>query len=811
MFERLRKFFKSKQKGQSVIVFAASAPILCAFMGMAMDFGWMYLNQSRLQNAADAAAIAGAKTLVGDETTPETPLSDYRYATLVANSDSGLITLKEGNVISSRSKNGKSSTGSLAGDIVAMKYAEKYNLQTWLGSDKTQLVTSDDIGRQYDSSGNLVSENIKFNSVLYGPNTEDYEALYYTVTLSTKVDHLFGTILEYFGIGQLPAVATSAVKISHAPIVHGPTLYDQMKKIETEKTYPFWESISRETKKSGSGLDANQRAIITSGASYQATTLYRTEAVDLNTYGVNGSSADSYTRSKHSSTEQINWDNLFIDFEPDAFVNLENVDYDLNELAYSKYGLSDTLGDSSYSDATFSDAKRYYRIHYPIRINSTYKVRNYAPYNKEPPDSLYIMIEQEVGIKTVTYSDGGTYTRGHNSNSVHQIIINNNVANTNENTHRPLVFFYEGPEVLSKEEANAANLDIYDGDDYVGVRPFLPVILNLNADFRGIVFAQNNPVIICGNGHKMEGFVVAREFRRLKTAADFQSEKDSSGKQKYVNFNYVQYNSSTGKYDTTSKNAYAEISTLKDVSSSPSSFTASSYDYKKSNQKYVKVQANINGTWIDAYVQDGQWYTSPATKSDKIQINYNGDKTKYSYRTMLLFPFTYNNKTYVATPDSKFYVKVTSERVIDYTKGSTSSTDTNWDYQSVPTMYVSGTSYNYEETYYNVKGETKKKTTRMAIGDVAWMPVTTISATISATSGRYTESPDDYTSFQDDDALRYDYVNTFNLKSSSVYNSFLNVGLVNYTYLSKYEASSTKTATQSHDMFFTTYRSQHID
>ena len=36
--------------------------------------------------------------------------------------------------------------------------------------------------------------------------------------------------------------------------------------------------------------------------------------------------------------------------------------------------------------------------------------------------------------------------------------------------------------------------------------------LNLEKDFRGILFAPNSPVCIKGNGHKLQGFVVAKEF-----------------------------------------------------------------------------------------------------------------------------------------------------------------------------------------------------------------------------------------------------------------------------------------------------------
>ena len=57
---------------------------------------------------------------------------------------------------------------------------------------------------------------------------------------------------------------------------------------------------------------------------------------------------------------------------------------------------------------------------------------------------------------------------------------------------------------------------------YVGhARNSLPVILNLNANFNGVLFMPNSPVVINGNGNNFEGFVVAEKFLKLKDAHDF--------------------------------------------------------------------------------------------------------------------------------------------------------------------------------------------------------------------------------------------------------------------------------------------------
>ena len=52
-----------KNKGQIAILLALLMPIFLLMLGIALDLGWYYLNVSRLQNAADAAAIAGAQEI----------------------------------------------------------------------------------------------------------------------------------------------------------------------------------------------------------------------------------------------------------------------------------------------------------------------------------------------------------------------------------------------------------------------------------------------------------------------------------------------------------------------------------------------------------------------------------------------------------------------------------------------------------------------------------------------------------------------------------------------------------------------------
>ena len=60
----LRKILKLlNQKGQTLILYVLLTPMLFFAGGAAADLGWYYLNVAQLQNAADAAALAGAQVI----------------------------------------------------------------------------------------------------------------------------------------------------------------------------------------------------------------------------------------------------------------------------------------------------------------------------------------------------------------------------------------------------------------------------------------------------------------------------------------------------------------------------------------------------------------------------------------------------------------------------------------------------------------------------------------------------------------------------------------------------------------------------
>ena len=80
MLIALKKYITSMsaraQKGQIIVFTAVLLPLLIAATGFTVDFGNMYMHKSRLQNAADAAAIAGGHSFVQNNDT----LSNHPHA-----------------------------------------------------------------------------------------------------------------------------------------------------------------------------------------------------------------------------------------------------------------------------------------------------------------------------------------------------------------------------------------------------------------------------------------------------------------------------------------------------------------------------------------------------------------------------------------------------------------------------------------------------------------------------------------------------------------------------------------------------------
>ncbi len=69
---------KSKQRGAVAIIFGLALTTVFGFMGLSLDLAQTYDRKTELQNAADAAALAGARRLVGTTTGIDAAVTDAK-------------------------------------------------------------------------------------------------------------------------------------------------------------------------------------------------------------------------------------------------------------------------------------------------------------------------------------------------------------------------------------------------------------------------------------------------------------------------------------------------------------------------------------------------------------------------------------------------------------------------------------------------------------------------------------------------------------------------------------------------------------
>ena len=180
----LKKFFK--QKGQALVFFAIAVPTLFMCVAAAIDFGWWYVNQSRLQNAADAAVLAGADKIIS-----------------VVGNDASNITFKV-DFVNKVSSDYPASQDATAGDEVAKIYADKNFKYLDAAADTENMPPV-----YYNS----------FQHYTYG-DMEKFNPVYYVVELQGKAQHLFG-ILDRFGDMNLKAVAVAKITENIESIING--------------------------------------------------------------------------------------------------------------------------------------------------------------------------------------------------------------------------------------------------------------------------------------------------------------------------------------------------------------------------------------------------------------------------------------------------------------------------------------------------------------------------------------------------------------------------------------------------------------
>ncbi|MBR0261183.1 MAG: pilus assembly protein [Selenomonadaceae bacterium] len=516
-----------RQHGQVMALFALLVPVLFIFAGVGMDLGWYYLNVSRLQNAADAAALAGARALIETNDT----LSEYKGVQLIdkfyAEDDTGMGSDDEGNI------------DTVSGDEAAAAYVLR-NLssdENWTGGTGN-----------YTMNSNWGVGNSK---IIMAPSLYKYGGnFYYVVNIKESVQHFFMPGLDWLDSMNAPVIAvamltknsggtsTDTVAETYTPVEivfdanggvfsDGTTAStksiknpDSMEDDEVSESLtpdtgtPTYESNTKSSVKEFKGVwstnpnptEGQIIDIYQDGAQLTKTELAKLFG-DNETVTLYAVWEEVLPHNNRTLWEQMHYLIAKYVYDPDWNVSVNKYGGKLHDLNFIPTGNAAVLKNNKVvyinmaantkannSGEYIKDVDRLFldfrpdgfiiRVHALINVNAAYDVRS-----DRADDPLYIRIEAEPKI-------------GNTGNEPQQIIININADNTAD-SKRPLFFYYDGPLTY-----NGTYPD----------RVTQPVILNMTTDFKGVLFMPEVPVVIHGNGHKFEGFIVASEFRYAATS-----------------------------------------------------------------------------------------------------------------------------------------------------------------------------------------------------------------------------------------------------------------------------------------------------
>lgn len=509
------KYFK--QRGQVLVFYALMIPLLFLFVGAGIDLGWYYLNVSRLQNAADAAAVAGAQMIYKNEK-GLTTFKSLQSSLLISNRtlDSSKIKIYLGATADEKSEISTANSTAKNYAVKNLGYTKEVNTGTATEPNmETWLIDS------WSKSSADSDRRVEMNSALYNDGSTGF---YFVVTLTEKIEHLF--MPGWFDPMDAPVTAVALLTKKIIPEgarpqgegaehkVEGEDLLTAMYKLEDKSVTRNWEAQTYATEKQfaqfyngAKKYVGNMNEYQDSQVRYDSKKRYRYEKAEVRA----GSSNQGSSQGKmYNYTEEQGIDSLNLDFKADIQFKSEVTEWEDFDIVYTGSAQFDYRNGAKSSSGNL-------RIHSTFNFTTPYTVRQNRTEEQiaeNPEDALYVRIESEP-------IDPLPFRTSHRAyNSVRQIFLNINQSNTGEND-RPLVFFYDGPEKIN---------------DNSSVRDSQPVILTLNADSRVILFAPQSPVVIRGNNKTMQGFVIAKEFVQLTTASDYYQEDgryfDSSAKTK---------------------------------------------------------------------------------------------------------------------------------------------------------------------------------------------------------------------------------------------------------------------------------------
>ena len=589
MFQRKFKALSGNKvlfnrRGQVSLLFALMMPIFLLMLGVVLDLGWYYLNVSRLQNAADAAAVAGAKTIINSEY-----FSDYKNIKLV-----GKYPAKDSNkyrVDSIYELTAIENTNTIAEEYVAKN----------LSSNKDNIINS------------WTKSEVGTEEGLY---TKDNN-LYYVVKLKEEIRHFFlpgwfddmtapVTAVALLSKTAIKDVSEESDKTSTMPTMptvdsdsDNDTVVDEEQQKAIEKVLNEnmivgnWE-VQNWYRQNGNNpensyLRDEYGDIIADPETGEATKV--TEFHSRFSYTLYAGAWNHFQDFYHHYTAGGFYRTQTISIQDDVvFTPNSSTDpnADINGDVITSYGVDSSVAATSASINTDTTSSAYNPEHkgarktYKNGIGETGDVG--YPYTWKRVDSLNADFKPEVGLSGKWLKENWDITldntdisfnnkkwdttngiseeeikklRIHSSinfDGAYQVrpgkespdilwmriesepmLYNPDVKHTGETAHKKVNGLNSVNQIILNanfENSAAENyrpfIIFYDGPEYYEtnkeIRASKPVILNLKKAWRGVLYAANSPVVVIGDARdQFVGFVVAKEYHRL---ADDNEHKD---------------------------------------------------------------------------------------------------------------------------------------------------------------------------------------------------------------------------------------------------------------------------------------------
>lgn len=513
-----RKFiFRQGQgdRGATVVLIALLLPLLIGLLGLAVDFGMLFMHHSRLQHAADAMALAGVRVNSSAKAAQLLSLSDVDEKT-----EDGFLSFR--------------------------REERKYRLS------KTPSTAEDSKARDMmkrDTSPEDQANGVDFVSQLFDGDG----AKAYKVTLTEKFATHF---LKVFGVNQYPvevqalAVVVPGIKADVLEVVKN--IYD------ISPNY-YWEDLGWDT------INAKYKNLNTN--------LKGRDYIDVDKISINADDPETFD-TKTETEKRINRFNLdyfnanvdirkdYVKAAPylDTFEGKQIASYKDRESAqeakppkeyefraapitvtgnpdsklYSLvWDLDNTLIDeffkrkingtrlqAMYVDRPNKEAGKIWKTADGTLVSSAHvraTVLNITDENlgDRVASPLYVRFESE---PVLIYEEGSAVT-----NRKHVTVVQPITINVTGKNPTPLIIAYEGPSRLRSAETDVpyvkpslptrlvSPVEEKSSDmKLTSVTESPPVTINLDHDFRGVIYVPFSKAIIKGSG-KIEGFILAHE------------------------------------------------------------------------------------------------------------------------------------------------------------------------------------------------------------------------------------------------------------------------------------------------------------